>query len=207
MLNRDEALKLVQKYIKTENTVKHMLATEAIMRSLARKFKLTSLGSPARTDELVSDELVNEDEWGMAGLIHDLDYEVMKNEMEHSLKTIKILKEDEKVDLPESVYKTVLAHCCNYHPENKPQNLMEWSLFICDSLTGLITATTLVRPSKSLVDVKVKSVMKKFKQPSFAAGTRREDIAMCEEKLGIELRDFIELGLLAMKSISDDLGL
>jgi predicted hydrolase (HD superfamily) len=84
---------------------------------------------------------------------------------------------------------------------------MEWSLFICDSLTGLIVATALVRPSKKLADVKLKSLKKKFKQPSFARGTRREDIKLCEAKLGIPLDEFMQIGLDAMKEISDDLGL
>ena len=84
---------------------------------------------------------------------------------------------------------------------------MDWSLFICDSLTGLIVATALVRPDKKLASVKVKSVKKKFKDKSFARGTRREDIALCEEKLGIPLDEFIGLSLGAMQAISDDLGL
>jgi predicted hydrolase (HD superfamily) len=84
---------------------------------------------------------------------------------------------------------------------------MQWSLFICDSLTGLIVATALVRPSKKLGDVKLKSLKKKFKEPAFARGTRREDIQLCDEKLGISLSDFMQIGLIAMKKISDDLGL
>ena len=84
---------------------------------------------------------------------------------------------------------------------------MEWGLFICDSLTGLIVATALVRPDRKLSSVEVKSVMKKFKQPSFAAGTRREDIQLCEEKLGIPLEEFVELSLKEMQGIAEELGL
>jgi len=84
---------------------------------------------------------------------------------------------------------------------------MDWSLFISDSLTGLIVATALVHPDKKLSSVKVKSVMKKFKDKAFARGTRREDIKMCEEKLGIPLREFIEICLRVMQGISNELGL
>jgi len=190
MINKQDVLSLVRKYIKTENTIKHMLATEAIMRALAKKF-----------------EPQKEETWGMAGLIHDLDYEVIKDkEKEHGKKTVELLKQ-QNIDLPEEIYATILAHCCNLYPEYQPKNKIEWSLFICDSLTGLIVATTLVRPDKKLASVEVKSVMKKFKQPAFAAGTRREEIGLCEEKLGIPLSEFIELSLKAMQEISGDLGL
>ena len=189
MISREQALTLLRKYIKTENTIKHMIATEAIMRALAKRFE------PER-----------EEVWAMAGLLHDLDYEVIENEKEHGAKTVQILKE-ENINVPKEVFSAIKAHCCNYHPEWKPRNKMEWSLFICDSLTGLIVATALVRPDKKLASVKVKSVMKKFKSKSFAKGTRREDIKMCEEKLGLSLREFIEIGLKAMQNISKELGL
>lgn len=189
MIGRDEAIKLLRKYIQTENTIKHMLATEAIMRALGRRF-----------------EPEKEEVWAMAGLLHDLDYEVMANEKEHGEKTVKILKE-EKVDLPEEAIQAIKAHCYNFHPQWPPQSLMDWSLFISDSLTGLIVATTLVHPDKNLLSVKVKSVMKKFKDKAFARGTRREDIKMCEEKLGLPLREFVEIGLKAMQGISKELGL
>ena len=192
MIKREEVLELLKKYIKTENTVKHMIATEAIMRALAKRF-----------------EPEKEEEWAMVGLLHDIDYETIDQETYegHALKSVEILKK-EGIDLPESVHQAITAH--NYDRlglEYSPKNKMDWSLFICDSLTGLIVATALVRPSKKLADVKVKSVIKKFKQPSFAAGTRREDIKLCEEKLGIPLREFVEIGLKAMQGVSDQLGL
>lgn len=190
MIGRDEALVLVRKHIKTENTVKHMLAAEAIMRALASKF-----------------EPDKEDVWGMAGLLHDMAYEVSEPMEKHGSVGPKMLKE-EGVDLPEEVYKAIRAHAHDVDDEcEAPKTKMDWSLFICDSLTGLIVATALVRPDKKLSSVKVKSVMKKFKNKAFAAGTRREEIALCEEKLGIELRDFVELSLKAMQEISDQLGL
>lgn len=190
-MNRDEALNLLRKYIKTENTVKHMIAAEAIMRALAQRF-----------------ELEKEDEWAMAGLLHDIDYETIdqKTFKNHAKKSVEILKR-EGADLPNSVYDAILAHCYNLYREYEPKNKMEWSLFICDSLTGLIVATALVKPDKKIASVEVKSVMKKFKQPSFAAGTRREEIRMCQEKLGINLEEFVEISLDAMKKVSDELGL
>jgi len=192
MISREKAIELIRKHIKTENTVKHMMATEAIMRTLGKKF------DPGK-----------EDEWAMAGLLHDIDYELIDQETYegHALKSVEILKKED-LDLPESVYQTILAHNHDKLGEKySPKNKMDWSLFICDSLTGLIVATTLVRPSKKLADVKVKSIKKKFKQPKFAAGTRREEIALCEEKLGIPLDEFIDLSLKAMQEISDELGL
>jgi len=192
MISKDEALKIVRKYIKTENTVKHMIALEAIMKALAQRF-----------------EPEKEAEWAMAGLLHDLDYEQFKNNdySQHGKKTVELLKK-EAVDLPDSVYQAIQAHCWGISNEfAKPANKMEWSIFISDSLTGLIVATTLVRPDKKLASVEVKSIMKKFKNTSFAAGTRREDIKLCQEKLGIPLPEFIGIGLAAMQKISDELGL
>lgn len=196
MISRNQALQLLKKYIKTENTIKHMIACEAIMRALANKLKAESLK-------------LKVEEWGMAGLLHDIDYEVINQETYegHAEKSVEILKK-EGVDLPDSVLQAILAH--NHDrlgDEYAPKNKMDWSLFICDSLTGLIVATALVRPSKKLADVKVKSVMKKFKQPSFAAGTRREDIKLCQEKLGIPLEEFVEIGLEAMQGVAGELGL
>ena len=192
MITRKEAIVLVKKYIKTKNTVKHMLALEAIMRALAKKL-----------------EPEKEKEWALSGLLHDLDYEQLDQKTceGHGLKTVQMLK-DEGLNLPDSVYQAILAH--NYDKlgsKYAPKNLMDWSIFIADSLTGLIVAVALVRPSKKLADVKLKSIRKKWKQPSFAAGTRREDIALCEEKLGIPLDEFILLSLQAMQGICDDLGL
>lgn len=188
MITREKVTALLRKYIKTENTIKHMLATEAIMRALAKRF-----------------EPEKEEIWVMAGLLHDIDYEISE-EKEHCLHVAEILKK-ESVDVPEGVLYTIQAHGFNLHPQFEPKSKMDWSLFICDSLTGLIVATALVRPDKKLSSVKVKSVMKKFKDKSFAKGTRRGDIKMCEEKLGISLREFVEIGLKAMQAIAKELGL
>jgi len=203
MLNKEQALSILRKYIKTENTIKHLLATEAIMRALAKRFSASNGGSADR-----GGEPENEAEWAMAGLLHDIDYEQFKdgNYDKHGELSIKILKR-EGADLPETVYAAIKAHAFVFHPDWQPKNKMEWSLFICDSLTGLIVATTLVRPERKLVLVEVKSIMKKFKNKSFAAGTRREDIKLCQEKLGISLEEFMDLSLKAMQGIAKELGL
>ncbi|PIS09268.1 phosphohydrolase [Candidatus Beckwithbacteria bacterium CG10_big_fil_rev_8_21_14_0_10_34_10] len=192
MISKDEALKLLRKYLKTENTVKHSLALEAIMRALAKRL------APGK-----------EDEWAMAGLLHDLDYETVdqKTFKDHGLKTVEILKK-EGVELTDSVLKAILAHNFdNLGDEYKPQSLMDWSIFIADSLTGLIVAATLVRPDRKLETIEVKSLKKKFKDKAFARGTRREEIKLCQEKLGLSLDDFLKLSLSAMREISDELGL
>lgn len=192
MIGREEALKILRKYLKTENTIKHLLAAEAIMRALAKKL-----------------EPEKKEEWAITGLLHDLDYETIDQQTyeDHGKETVALLKK-EGVDLPDSVYQAILAHNHdNLGDQYKPKNKMDWALFICDSLTGLIVATALVRPDKKLASVEVKSVKKKFKQPSFAAGTRREDIKLCEEKLGIPFDEFISISLEAVKRAAGDLGL
>ncbi len=191
MISREQALELLNKNIENKNILKHMLATEACMKALAKK-----LGAD------------NEDEWAMAGLLHDLDYEKFKdgNYTDHGQKSVEMI-EEAGLDVPQSVKQAIKAHCFNLHPEWSPQNLMEWSIFICDSLTGLIVATTLVLPSKKLAEVTAERIMNRFKEKAFARGTRREDVRMCEEKLSLKLEEFIDICLKAMQGISDDLGL
>jgi hypothetical protein len=189
MIDREQALSLLDKHIENKNIIKHMLATEAVMRRLAERF-----------------EPEKKELWGLAGLLHDIDYEEIEEDEEHGLLSMEILK-NEGVELPEEVLRTIKAHCYNLHPEDKPQNKMEWSLFILDSLTGLIVATTLVHPGQEIKTISVESVMKKYHDSSFAKGTRREEIAMCEEKLGIPLEDFVKINLEAMQEIASELGL
>jgi predicted hydrolase (HD superfamily) len=106
-----------------------------------------------------------------------------------------------------SPVKIIRSHNYTHTGHNPPGNLLEWSLFCSDELTGLITACALVQPSKKLSDVTLESVLKKFSQKSFAAGAKREDIQMCEQKLNIPLPDFVKIVLLAMQSIAPELGL
>ena len=187
MINREESLNFLNQQIENKNIIKHMLATEAMMKELAKK-----LGG-------------NEEEWAIAGLLHDGDYNDKVPEEKQGLEVTKILRE-RGFEIPENVAQAMAAH--NWHNTGvEPKTLMDWSLFCGDSLTGLIVACALVRPDKKLPSLNLESVLKKFKDKSFAGGTRREDIALCEEKLGIPLPDFIEIVLKSMQNISSDLGL
>ncbi len=181
---REEALKKVQGNVCNQNLVKHMLATEAIMRELA-----------VHLDE-------DQEKWGLTGLLHDVDMEICDGDMEsHSKIGSQMIRE---WGLGEEVASAVLCH--NESHGFMPENNLEWALFCADALTGLITTTALVRPDKKLASVEVKSIKKKYKEKGFAAGVNREQIETCKN-LGLELEEFIELGLKAMQSISDDLGL
>lgn len=195
MITREEALKFLNEKIKNENIIKHMLATEALMGGIYDTLKArgeTDLGG-------------TKGEWMMAGLLHDGDY-CEEVPMERQGIQVTEWLQERGYEIPENVAQTMAAH--NWHNTGiEPKSLMDWSLFIGDSLTGLIVATALVRPDKKLSSVKVKSVMKKFKDKAFARGTRREDIKLCEEKLDITLREFIEIGLKAMQGVSKELGL
>lgn len=186
MITKEQALVVIREHVKNENIVKHMLATEALMRALARK-----LGG-------------NEEEWAMAGLLHDGDYCEEVAPEKQGVQITEWLREA-GLDVPESVAHAMAAH--NDTTGVKPQNIMDWALFCGDSLTGLIVAATLVLPSRKLADLTAESVLKRFKEKSFARGTRREDMALCQEKLGLSLKEFVEIGLKAMQDISQDLGL
>lgn len=184
-MDREAALDLVRERVKSENLVNHMLATEAIMIALA-----------GRLD-------ADRERWGLAGLLHDLDVEETAESMEvHATRTVEWLRQEGLDD--DEVLDAILAH----NPANGSAitTNMARALFAADPLTGLITAAALIRPEKKLEPVQLKSLKKRFKEPSFAKGARREDIATCEE-LGIPLEEFLGLGLDAMKGIADDLGL
>jgi predicted hydrolase (HD superfamily) len=187
---REEAYKIVTQHTKNKNLVRHEVAVEAAMRALAKKFD----GDP--------------EEWGLAGLMHDADYEELKDSpdvaKEHTKRTIEWLKGK---DVSEEVKGAIRAHAWGYVDNvPEPKSKMEWAIYTCDELTGLIVAVALVKGGK-LTDVEVSSVMKKWKQKAFAAGANREQIAMCEEKLNINLPEFIEIVLKAMQEIHTELGL
>ena len=183
-MNREEALQAVRQNIKNENLVRHMLATEAIMRALAKRFG------------------ENEEEWGLAGLLHDIDLELIGDDMTtHSKRSADMAKQ---LGANDAVCHAILCH--NGAHGEPFQTMMDKALFCADPLTGLITAGALVRPEKKLAFVEAKSIRKRFKEKSFAAGANREQIAKCSE-IGLELEDFIALGLEAMKSVADSLGL
>jgi putative nucleotidyltransferase with HDIG domain len=183
-MNREEALKAIRDSVKNENLVKHMLAAEAIMRALARRFG------------------ENEEEWGMAGLLHDIDVEITNADLAvHSKPGAEMAKQ---LGASETVCHAILVH--NEAHGVPCTTLMDKALFCADPLTGLITAGALVRPDKKLANVEAKSIRKRFKEKSFAAGANREQIATCSG-IGLELDAFIELGLEAMKGVAGDLGL
>lgn len=183
-MNREEALALVKANVSNQNLVKHMLATEAIMRVLARR-----LGH-------------NEEKWGLAGLLHDVDYEETKDDaLRHSLVGAQMLA-DKGVD-PDVVYAVKVHNEVHGEPRKSP---LDVALFSSEALTGLITAAALVRPDKSLSSVTVDSLVKRFGEKAFARGANRENIGTCSE-LGLELREFMQIGLSAMQGIAPELGL
>lgn len=183
-MNRQEALAIVHKYIENPNLVKHMLAVEAAMRFYARKYGQ------------------DEEKWAVTGLLHDFDWEIHPNMEEHPLAGEPILRQ---YGVPEEIIRAVLSHAD--HTGITRETLMEKALFACDEVTGLITAVVLVRPSRALYDLKPKSVKKKWKDKSFAAGANREEMEQGAEELGIDLWEHVANVIKAMDSVAEDLGL
>lgn len=182
-MNRKEAYELLTEYTTKEGLIKHALAVEVCMKEYAKKFG------------------ENEQEWGVVGLLHDFDYEKYPTEEEHPYKGAEILREK---GLPEEWIKAIMGHA-EYTGVSR-DTLMAKTLFAVDELTGFIIAVALVRPSKKLEDVKVKSVKKKLKDKGFAAAVSREDIKKGVEDLGVELNDHIQFMIDSMKTISGELG-
>lgn len=196
MLSREEAYQLVTTWTQNQNLIKHMLAVEAAMRGLYRSLNTES--NPLRGHSSQDEDL-----WGLVGLIHDADYE--KYPTEHPKK---IIEELEKRDESIEIINAIKAHAWKYNGmDREPQNNLEWSIYCCDELTGLIVAVTLIRPTRKIKDVTVDDILKKWHKKDFAKGVERENIELCEEKLGIKLPDFIQIVLTSMQSISKDLGL
>lgn len=183
-MERDAAMKIVRNYVKNENLVRHMLAVESAMRFYARKY--------------------NEDEelWGVTGLLHDFDWEIHPTLEQHPQEGIAILREQ---GVSEEIIHAILSHAD--HTGVPRETLMEKALYACDEITGLIVAVALVRPSRSLHDLKIKSVKKKWKDRSFAAGANREEIEAGAEEFGIDLWLHVENVITAMRSIAPELGL
>ena len=183
-MTREEALNSIKANVENKNLIKHMLAAEAIMRVLAKR-----LGE-------------DEEEWGLTGLLHDIDMELTEGNMNtHSKLGADLARE---LGVNEAVVHAILCHN-EAHGVPRETNL-DKALFCVDPLTGLITTAALVRPDKKLAGLEAKSVIKKFKQKGFAAGVNRQQITQCSE-IGIEFDQFIELGLEAMKGIAEELGL
>lgn len=182
-LDREEIIDSIHDNIQDKNMIKHMLATEAIMRALARK-----LGE-------------NEEEWGITGLIHDIDVELVEGDMSsHGKLGADIAQE---LGANETMAHAILCH--NEAHGVPRETKLDRALFCADPLSGLITAAALVRPDK-ISGLTTKSVMKRFREKSFAAGVNREQVAQCQE-IGLELEEFITLGIEAMKGIASELKL
>ena len=188
-MTRKQARDLLHEHMKNQNLRRHCYAVEAVMRALAKYFK------------------EDEDRWGIAGLIHDVDYEKTKDDVEKT-HTKKALKWLEELDTETDIKDAVATHAWGYiDGAPQPKTKMQWALYCCDELTGLIVAVALVKPDKKLSTVATESVMKKWSSPSFAAGVNRKQIEECEPRLGIPLREFVDIAIRAMQGIAVDLGL
>lgn len=183
--SREEAMQLFKRYNSSESLLRHALSVEATMKHFA---------------ELLGDEDV--EKWEVVGLIHDLDYE--KYPEEHCVKTREILEDE---NYPEDYIRAVESHGYKICSDVEPTEQMEKVLYAIDELTGLITAVALLRPSKSLFDLKPKSVTKKWKDKAFAAGVDRDIIQRGVDMLGMERNQVIEETINAMRKVADEIGL
>jgi len=181
---REEAYQLLTEYNKSESLIKHALAVEGVMRYFARK----------RGED--------EEKWGIIGLVHDLDYEMFPEE--HCKKSEEILKEK---GWPEEYIRAVVSHGWGICYDVEPQTELEKVLYTIDELTGLVVTTALVRPSKSVMDVKVKSVKKKWKDKRFATGVNRSLIEKGAQMLGMELSDVMADTIAGMQEVAEEIGL
>ena len=180
----DEALSLLKEFNQSESLLKHAYAVEGVMRYMARK-----------TGE-------DEEKWGIVGLTHDLDYEQFPEQ--HCQKAQEILEER---GWPEEYVRAIVSHGWGLCSDVEPQTSLEKVLYAVEELTGLIMAVAIIRPSKSVSDLEAKSVMKKWKDKSFAAGVNRQVIAKGAEMLGVEIRDLIADVILGMREVADRIGL
>ena len=183
--DREQAYELFTKYNKNESLIKHALTVEAVMSHFA---------------EILGEE--NKEKWAVIGLVHDIDYEMFPEQ--HCVKARKILEEN---NWPEDYIHAVESHGWGLCSNVEPVERMEKVLFTIDELTGLIAATALMRPSRSILDTELKSVKKKWKQKSFAAGVNREVIEQGAKMLGLELDYIIEETIKGMRKVADVIGL
>ncbi len=188
-MTRDEALAIVKEYVKNEGLIRHMLSVEACMRFYAEKF-----GEDPET-------------WGLIGLLHDFDWEIHPTMYEHPSAGAPILREH---GVPEDIIQDILSHGSagpdspGYVPRD---TLRRKALYACDEITGLVTAVALVRPSRSLLDLEVSSVKKKWKDKAFAAGTDRHEMEEAAKDFGIDLWEHVGNVIQAMRRIAPELGL
>lgn len=182
-MTREDAIKLLETHVQNQNLRRHCMAVGATMKALAEKLD----GDP--------------ETWEILGIVHDSDWEETKDTPEkHTLLTLERIA-DEKLTHALQSHNTKFTHLAEL------EGPMEWALECCDELTGFIVACTLVLPSKKLADLSVESILKKFPKKEFAKPVDRSQIALCEEKLGIPLPEFVEITLRAMQSISSEIGL
>ena len=186
---RSEALALMQEYTASESLRKHMLAVEGAMRAYAAKFG------------------EDEETWGLAGLLHDFDYERFPNQAhspteEHPSAGVRVLREK---GYPDDILEAILGHA--HYTNTARESRMAKTLFAVDELTGLITATALVRPSKSVHEVDAKSVRKKMKDKAFARGVNRDDVINGAAELGVDLDEHITFVIASMQARAGELGL
>lgn len=183
-MNREEALAFVRSYVKNEHLVRHMLSVEAAMRWYARKWG------------------EDEEKWGLAGLLHDYDWEIHPNSETHPLEGIPLLRQ---MGLPEDLIDAIASH--GLQAEHPRTTRFQKALFACDEITGMITAVALVRPSKSLYDLEASSVKKKWKDKAFAAGADRSLMEEGAKEIGIELWEHVGNVIQAMRAIAPELEL
>lgn len=181
---RDEALDLMHSQVESESLRRHMYAVEAAMRAYARKFE------------------EDEELYGITGLLHDFDYEKWPDE--HPIPGAEMLR---SAGYPEELVHAVLAHGYPARTQTPPETQLDRTLRACDEITGLITAAALVRPSRSVMDLEAKSVMKKFKDKAFAAGVDRGEVREAVEAFGVDLREHTQFVIEAMRGIAEELGL
>ena len=184
-LNRDDAWQLLNEYTKSDSLLKHALAVEAAVRGYARKFG------------------ENEDEWGIVALLHDFDYERWPTLGDHPNKGSEILREK---GYPEWVIRAILSHAEEITGVTRDSRL-EKTLFACDELSGFITAASLVRPSKSVLDLEASSVKRRMKDKAFARGVKREDLIAGAELLGFTLDEHFTNVITFIRERADALGL
>ncbi|MEA2065919.1 MAG: HDIG domain-containing protein [Thermotogota bacterium] len=182
MISREKAYELVKENIRQKNLIKHVLAVESVMKALARKLNQ------------------DEEKWGLAGLLHDLDYEETKNDFEnHGKRTVEMLSE---YDVPDDIKNAILAHC----EKKDRETLMEKAIYAADPVTGFIVAAVLIRKGTTLKDLDLDFLLNRFKEKSFARGASREQMESCKD-FGVTLEDFLVLSLNAMRDISEELEL
>ncbi|HPQ47717.1 MAG TPA: hydrolase [Clostridia bacterium] len=182
--NREEALELLKKYNESESLIRHAFAVEGVMKYFAGHYE----------EDI--------EKWGVIGLIHDLDYE--KYPDEHCKMTESILREN---NWPEDYIYSVISHGWGICSEAEPKHIMEKVLFTIDELTGLIAAAALMRPSRSLMDMELKSIKKKWKTRSFAAGVDRELVEKGAAMMGMEMDTVMTMTLEGMKTVAEEIGL